>query len=345
MDLSKIPKQRFDYRELWKLEPDMDYDQLSRLVEQLCEEGKIIPVKNSGKTSFFPPVYMEYKKLAQKKDYSAYLSEIAALHPKLSISRYLGKPEAFARSREKILLLSEFLWRQDGRPEKMSVKERSYAIWRDEKVMESEEGRKVLSFNGLDLLALYCYETPESFFSTRISRQGMVLVLENKDPWYSIGKALKEMETLVFCGKEVALLVYGEGNKVMRDGALTQFILDEERNLEVEVCYAGDIDRAGIGILYGVMSHNPRLKISPFHPLYEAMGEKAAEQLELGYPLKPSEDKRNLLWNREFIGFFSGKNRKTVEKALGENSLIPQEILAYPDYKGMCGSERKARNV
>lgn len=79
MDLSKIPKQRFDYRELWKLEPDMDYDQLSRLVEQLCEEGKIIPVKNSGKTSFFPPVYMEYKKLAQKKDYSAYLSEIAAL--------------------------------------------------------------------------------------------------------------------------------------------------------------------------------------------------------------------------------------------------------------------------
>lgn len=345
MDLSKIPKQRFDYRELLKLEPGMDYDQLSQVVSQLCEEGKIVPVKSSGKTSFFPPVYVEYKKLAQKKDYSGYLSEIGTLHPKLSISRYLGNPEAFAMSREKILLLSEFLWTQGDKPEKMSVKERSYDIWRDEKVMESGEGRRILSFNGLDLLALNCYGTPESFFSTRISRHGMVLVLENKDPWYSIGKALKKMGTLTLCGKKIALLVYGEGNKVTRDGALTQFILDEEGNLDVEICYAGDIDRAGIEILYSVMSHNPRLKISPFLPLYEGMGEKAAEQLELGYPLKPSEDERNLLWNREFIGFFSGENRKIVEKALEENSLIPQEILAYPDYKRMCGSERKARNV
>lgn len=331
---------RFSYQEIWKKEPDMTYERLSQVISALCEEGKIVPVKNSGKTSFFPSVYREYKTVSPKKDYSSYLPEIGALHPRLSISRYMGRPEEFAENREKILGLSEFLWRQDdARPPEMSVKERSYEIWRDEKFLESRTGRKLLSFNGLDEQELNCYYAPEPFFCTRIGREGMALVIENKDTWYSLGKALKRSAAGRLCGHPVAMLIYGEGNKAARAGALTMFVREEGLGEGEKVCYAGDIDGAGIEILYGAVRHNPNIGIEPFLPLYRGMVSRAVRQLAAGYPLEPSKDERNLTWNRDFLKFFTAKEQAVIGKALDGNCLIPQEILAYPDYEAMCRTD------
>lgn len=344
MDISRIAKQRFSYQDIMELDPDMTYARLSEVISRLCEAGTIVPVKNSGKTSFRPPVYREYKKVRLKPDYSRYMAEIGSLHPRLAISRYMGKPEEFVDNRAEILQLSGYLWNHGGCPvEVMSVKERSYDIWKDEKFLESRSGHRVMSFNGLKEQELNCYYAPEPFFCTRTGSEGLVLVIENKDPWYSIGKALKQSGQGWFCGLPVSMLVYGEGNKVTRDGALKQFVLEECGGKDVKIGYAGDIDGAGVEILYRGREHNPGLEIEPFRPLYEAMAERAARQMEAGFPLQESKDERNLAWNRDFLELFAGTggkdNRRLVETVLDENRLIPQEILSYQDYKTMCGTK------
>lgn len=152
-----------------------------------------------------------------------FLPEIGTLHPMLAISKYMGKPDVYAHDRDAVLQLSEF-------------------FWRDEKFLENGKGRGILSFKGLDETLLNCYYAPEPFFCCRTGPAGMVLVMENKDSWFSLGRALKRQGAGLFCGRSVALLIYGEGNKGTRDHALTCFFREDGIGPETEIGYAGNID-------------------------------------------------------------------------------------------------------
>ena len=167
-DLSKIKRNRFGYEEILEQMPGLTYEELYDVLEELCEKQMIVPVKKSGKTSFLPQVYREYKKLAAKPDHSHLIPEIRSLHPSLSIDRYLSNPGEFEESREYILKLSSMLWQKDARLEQwMSVKEKSYAIWGDEKFLESRQGRSILAFHHLDGTR---YDSLDDF--ARLLRQG-----------------------------------------------------------------------------------------------------------------------------------------------------------------------------
>ena len=152
MLLDRISNTTFRYKDILELDPDMSYQELHDLLEQWEAEGRICPVKRQGKTSFHPPVYQKYRKIRQAEDVSAYISEIRRLHMKMNLEGYRKNVSLYIEAKEDIDQLSEYLWK--GKPiwsRTMSVKEKSFEIWKDEKFLESSKGRQILKFNGITL--------------------------------------------------------------------------------------------------------------------------------------------------------------------------------------------------
>ncbi|MDW5298527.1 MAG: DUF2220 family protein [Sedimentibacter sp.] len=328
-NVNKIKTNRFTYEAIMDSFNIVSYDELKIVVDEMIENNKIKPIKSKGMTSFFPKIYCEYRKVTEKKDYTELKNEILKLNPRLNISRYLNNPELYEELREQILKLSNFLWnKKESLNNEMSVKERSFEIWGDEKFLESKEGKSILTFNKFDNEYLNFYYAPEPFFCTEIKKKNKdanVLVIENKDTWYSIGKALNSSEKKLLYNIEINYLIYGEGNKVTRKNALTDFInviSDSPRN----IYYAGDIDVAGINMLYNCDSNN-ECTIVPFMPLYKNM----VLTVEVD-KMNKTDDNRGKDYNKEFLAEFNESEKMMVREILDSNKRIPQEILSYQDY-------------
>lgn len=328
-NVNKIKTNRFTYDEIMDSFNIVSFDELKLAVDEMIENNKIKPIKSKGMTSFYPKVYCEYRKVAEKRDYSELKNEILKLNPRLNISRYLNNPELFVELQEQIFKLSNFLWNnKESLDNEMSVKERSFEIWGDEKFLESKEGKSILAFNNIDMQYLNFYYAPEPFFCTEIKKKykdAVVLVIENKDTWFSIGKALNLSENKMLYNIEINYLIYGEGNKATRKNALSDFInvLSERPN---KIYYTGDIDVAGVNMLYNCDSNN-EYTIKPFMPLYKNMV-LAAEV----YKMNKTDDNRGTDYNKEFLEEFNESEKMKVREILDSNKRIPQEILNYQDY-------------
>ena len=157
-----------------------------------------------------------------------------------------------------------------------------------------------------------------------------VLVCENKDPWYSISLALNESSTGKLFGIRLSHVIYGEGNKITRKQALTDFLPMIGSKAE-KVYYIGDIDGQGIRMLYSIIERN-NAPVCPFLPLYREMLKTA----DLS-SLHESDDQRGLEWPEEFFSLFSAKEAEKLREVQRRNLLIPQEILNRGDYRQMCG--------
>lgn len=330
-DIKKLGKKRFSYRDI--MEPGDDYFDIGFQLENLIVEGIIRPVKKAGRVSVKPNFYNEYFVNDVSDDGMADRTEILRLAPRL-LEYYISHTAHYIEDREWLLPLSRWMKETDFMQE-CSVKERSYEIYRNEKKLEGNDLRRIFNRCGLAYDDLSCYRTYEPFFCNHISDSGFALVLENKDPWYSITKALKEKRTNLFLNTEIMYVIYGEGRKIdsaAEDSRLQDFIFQLDPVPEI-VLYGGDIDRAGISILGKCMDVNKDIVVCPFEELYEAMVEKAPEN-----PLEnePSDDRKTKSYDLESRALFLGT--KYVRTVLEHNLRIPQEILTYADYQMMCGN-------
>jgi hypothetical protein len=307
----------------------VSYEELKKAVDEMIENNVIKPIKSKGMTSFFPKVYCEYKKVVEKRDYTELKNEIIKLNPKLNISRYLNNPELYEELQNQILKLSNFLWsKKECLNNEMSVKERSFEIWGDEKFLESKEGKSVLNFNKIDMEYLNFYYAPEPFFCLEIKKKKIdssILIIENKDTWYSIGKALNLSENKKLFDTEINFLIYGEGNKATRKNALTDFI-NVICDLPSQIYYVGDIDIAGVNMLYSCINNN-EAGIKPFMPMYKSMVSVANVNI-----MNKTDDNRGTEYNKEFLSLFNENEKVKVLEILDNNKRIPQEILNYQDY-------------
>jgi len=332
--LSKIAKEKFTYQDVMDTYPKLDYQELYHVIQNWLDQELIVPVKKSGMTSFRPSLYHEYKKIVIKQDYSMYTDLIKSLHPKLNISRYLSHPQNYVKQQEYIWMLSEFFWKRgQDMDAKMSVNEKSFEIWGDEKFLDSASGRKLLSYNGLVIEDFGCYKTPEPYFSAVYDwdfQDKAVIIIENKDTWYTISKLLKESAKKQFWDIPVAMLVYGEGNKAARQNGMTEFLQDYAIS-GAAIYYFGDIDAAGIDIYNRVVRANKQLNISRFMPGYKAMVRKAAQST-----MRPTDDTRKLSYPEEFLDGFTIEEQNVIRHTLKHQLRIPQEILNYQDYRLLC---------
>lgn len=311
----------------------LSYEETASVLSDWEEAGLIRPIRSSGRVAFTPSFYARYQKIRTVKDRTAEKERILQLHPSL-IGFYLSHLADYEKMEPEILKLSRYLETHkqelsdpDGL---LTVKERSYAIFGNEKYLEQHRSAIPLSDQELN-----CRGTFEPFFARETDSEGEeILVLENRDPWDSISSQLKP--GMRFLGHHFSLVIYGEGNKVaVRDpsGSLQAFLADCGR-ADQKVLYCGDIDRAGINIYSRFCEANRDLSIQPFTELYLEMIRRAPEDLS---EAEDTEDHRDRTYDPSFLKFFSGTDQERIRMVLDREKRIPQEILNRAEVRRLLG--------
>ena len=319
--------------ELQKLLGEPNYPAFHSLVAELLTEGKLIPVKASGQNGRVPSLANKYRIIKPREDYTDYLEPIRSLEPTLHIAAYLQKPEVYVRHRDILEGLSRYLWyRAHLLEQPMSRKERSFSIWGKEKLLDEQFAlvREVFRFNGLSENLLNYYDTPEPFFEYVHERSlpGNLLVIENKDTWFTLRKLLRETGKNRLAGTSIQALIYGEGNKITKLKALENYaqeMFGREVLSQGNFFYFGDLDYEGIRLYYRTQKSNPTLNLRPFQALYRNMLHLAEER---DLPLSP--DGRELKVKvQEFERLLGLEPDEDKLSFLRQGRYIPQEILNY----------------
>ena len=317
---------------------DKPYAKQYAYIMQLLESGKVIPVKASGKNGKTPALYREYRLTEEKKDYSHLTEELKyQISPLISIDYYLFHPEQYEQDREWVLALSEYLrFRKAELDHQESVNERSFEIWCREKFLTREQGRRILKRCGLDMDVLNVYGTSEplAYYSHTREVPQNLLILENKDPFYSMRRHLLGGEEEIL-GVRIGTLIYGGGKGIVR--SFQDFEISAEPYMKAEenqMFYFGDLDYEGI-IIYESLAREQRgqREILPFAAAYEAMLEKGRRVKNL--PQTKEQQNRNI--GNDFFSFFSKETVIEMKKILESDRYIPQEILNILDFSEKRG--------
>lgn len=313
--------------DIHKMTGYIEYEAFVYLINELINNEDLEPVKASGLNGRVPPLFNKYRKIKEKKDYTNALEEIKKLHPKFEHNRYLNNPKEYIKYRDEILALSKFLWIKGEELKKsMSLNERSLQIWGKEKLIkETSTVQSIFNYNHWDMSMLNYFETPEPFFDyTYSNKKDMnILIVENKDTWFSLRKIMRE-EELNYLFRKINIILYGEGKKIIRKrGRLEEYngMLKGSIN---RYFYFGDLDYEGIDIFQILKKYNKNLEINLFVELYSWM---LRESKNVKLPnTKKGQKKINI---DEFLCCFDEDDEKMILNILENGLYIPQEILNY----------------
>lgn len=337
-----------------------DYDLFHTKVEKLVESGVLLPVKSSKTNGRLPPLFNRYRIIKPQEDYTIYLESIRRLNPLLNLAGYLQRPELYKKHLEIVEGISKYLWfTQDLLDRPMSRKERSFSLWGREKFLDEQMAlvREVLKYNGLEEDFLNYYDTPEPFFEYHHSQGELmtVLVIENKDTWYTLRKLMQATGNNNIAGTVVNVLLYGEGNKITKKGALEEYRATmlgghcgqkvsggtssikaaskasntvatiTEAQPRSRFLYFGDLDWEGIRLFFRTREANPLLDLKPFSYMYRLMLELAKL-----VDLPKSIDQRGVVGPLpEFLSLLGIPEEESLRALLAEGKYIPQEIVNY----------------
>jgi len=316
--------------ELQQIFHESDYDLFHTEVDKLVVNGVLVPVKSSNTNGRLPPLFNKYRILKLQEDNTGYLEAIRRINPRLNISGYLQKPELYKKHLKIVEGISRYLWfALDLLNMPMSRKERSFSVWGREKLLDEHMAlvKEVLKFNHLDEKFLNYYDTPEPFFEYHHDRDKpiTVLVIENKDTWFTFRKLMQETGKNCIDGTMVNVLLYGEGNKITKRGALEGYSTNMLGGQVARFLYFGDLDWEGIRLFFRTRDANPSLELEPFASLYQLMLERAET-----VALPKSLDRRGVIGPLpEFLQLLGLPEEGSLRDLLTEGKYIPQEIINY----------------
>lgn len=323
---------RISLEDIFIKRPDMAYGEMYSFIRGQLDAGVLKPVKASGTNGKRPALYREYWIVEKPKDYSALEEELKyGLHPLISVDHYFSHPETYAQDRVWVQMLSDHLkHKRSSLEHRESVNERSFEIWNQEKFLTKGPGKKILKRCGLDLGFLNIYETvePLAYYSyTRETPQNL-LILENKDTFYSMRQHMLGGDCKIL-SMDVGTLIYGGGKRILR--SFQDFDICVEpymRERANRIYYFGDLDHEGIGIyesLAGMFAG--RWEILPFCRAYEKMLEKAQRAVQL--PQTKEQQNRNI--SGAFFSYFEDTVQRQMLEILEKGIYIPQEIINISD--------------
>lgn len=311
------------------------YQDLYQKVMDFLEKKKIKPVKASGTNGKKPALYKEYWMIETPEDNSSLIEELSYLYvPTISTDYYLKHLKQYQQDRQWVLLLNQYLRaNRDELQIPQSINERSFAIWKREKFLKEEQGKKILKRCGISLEMLNLYETTEPlayYVYTREVPQNL-LIIENKDTFYSMRRHLLSGKNEIL-GVKIGTLIYGAGKGILR--SFKDFKLCAEPYMANEkntIFYFGDLDYEGIGIYENLANlFQEYCKIKPFCEAYIKMNEKAekigTEQLP-GMKAGQNQNIGTLFWD-----FFEQQETTKMQNCLRSEKYIPQEILSVRDF-------------
>lgn len=319
--INDFPRKTITYEELSQLFIDLTYDELVKKIEELIWENVLTAKVNSGSNGRDPWLYKKYGINKPKEDFTETINEIKSLNAFLSINYYLNKPKEYQKNRSHILKLNHYVTHNSNRFQMpMAINERSFDIWGEEKLLRKSS--KLLSDLGLTYKNLNVYNTPEPFFSKTINKStNSVLIIENKDTWFTIRKILLE-ENKTILGLDIGLLIYGEGKKIISS---IEYLQDKDFSFlnEPLLYYWGDLDFEGINIFYSLVK---KVDVKLFANAYEVM---LREVNDINNLMEMSDDQNETKDLEPFLASFTDCNKKKIKEILKSNKYIPQEIVNY----------------
>ncbi len=327
---------RIAEKELRTIADVNDYADYHKIVQRLADEGHILPVISSGSNGMNPPLYKRYSinKPVQILD-NYYIEEIRLLSSSFNVEGYLDDKQKYYEHREWVQILNTFIKSNNqALAVQLSINERSFQIFGKEKALKEDKNlHSVLNFNPSIRNVLNFYMTPEPFFIHRIAEvQGNIniLIIENKDTWYTLKSIMKPYMNTMF-GISFDVLLYGEGKKVSRRlDSLTEFDLSFFGESKTTYYYFGDLDYEGIGIFNDLKESNPELNIKLFGRLYSWMLEKATELIKCtgeAFQLPQTKEKQIKKLMTLFLREFDAEESRLIKNILEAGRYIPQEIL------------------
>lgn len=331
------------------------YKILCDYIGERLEAGEFEPIINSGLNGKRPPLYNTYWQIEEEKYNGEFDDELNfKLSPRLNMEYYKKHIEQYRKDRAAILKLSDFYKKENERqrlekPE--SVNERSFEIWGDEKFIKGGNenkgknknegrgsGKRILKNLEIELSDLNVYETPEPFVSYIYERTAPqnVLIIENKDTFYTIRKYMQETGKNEILGKRFGTVIFGSGKKVV--SSFSDFEYTAEKYLadsKNRFFYFGDMDYEGIGIYKNLVEifkekrkghiFKEETKLEPFREAYIIMYEKAEKNGFDKLPVTKEKQNRNI--GHIFADFFGDEMWERFEKLLLTEKYIPQEII------------------
>ncbi len=326
---------RITLEHLVRSKSDLPYREQYQYITELIEKGKIKPLKASKTNGKKPALYREYWLIEPKKDYSAYEEELKYnVHSLISIDYYLSHLEVYVKEREWVLRLSDYLkHKKENLEYEISVNERSFEVFSREKFLSKEFGRSVLKHCGLEEGFLHTYSTSEplAYYSHTREIPQNILILENKDTFYSMRRYLLTGKSEIF-GMSVGTLIYGAGKGILKRFSdfsicVEPYMTDKENS----IYYFGDLDYEGIGIYERLMSlFQNEWNIRPFVNAYERMLKKAEADGTDKLPETKELQNRNI--SGEFFVCFHRELAGKMRMVLESGRYIPQEILNISDF-------------
>lgn len=321
-----------------------DYRELHKSVMQLLCENKIKPIYASGKNGKKPALYKEYWLIEKQEDYSAYIDELSYFFvPDIETTYYLNHIKQYKEDRKWLLLFNQYLKTNRKKLEiPKSMNERSFEIWHREKFLKEEQGKKILKRCGIALERLNIYETTEplAYYSATKQIPQNLLILENKDTFYSMRRSLMAGARTIL-GVEIGTLIYGAGKGILR--SFQDFSLCAEpymRERDNHIYYFGDMDYEGIRIYEGLVRiFESECVIEPFAEGYLKMLKRAREIGSSQLPdMKEGQKPRQKPLQMPgidsiFQGYFGEEEYKELQQILEQGKYIPQEILSIEDFE------------
>jgi len=333
-DLRTLNINKIDINEIKVFYNVKEYIELYQLICSFIENNRIKPIKSSKTNGMKPALYNKYIIVKDEKDYRQYKNEINyELNPAINTSYYLKNMDNYEKDKSYILKFSKFLDNNSVDLNKIiSKNERSFQIWHEEKFLSEGRGEKLLKNLGFEVSFLNIYETSEplSYYSLNKTEPQNILIVENKDTFYSIRKHLMESDNNNIFGQKISTVIYGSGKKIYK--SFSDFKLWGEPyffNIKNIFFYFGDLDYEGI-IIYERIYENfkEKLEIKLFKEAYMYMVDKYILN-NLSLPKTKEMQNRNI---REiFLDNFDDKYKKIILDILISGKYIPQEIISIND--------------
>lgn len=335
------------------------YDNLYRYLMEQIKEGRLKPVKASKTNGKKPALYREYWIIEEKKEYSHLMDELKyRLIPAISNDFYLAHPDIYEKERKWVLQLNDYLKkRKEKENVPVSMNERSFEIWGREKFLKKEQGMRILKHCNIFPEQLDYYETTEplSYYSHTRKTPQNILILENKDTFFSMRKSMMEQSKLIF-KTAVGTIVYGAGKGILRSYQDFHDCVEPYMNRpENTILYFGDLDYEGI-LIYEKLAElfAEGSPVIPFVRAYEAMLQKSQKreplntetglkqeqrtEMETGWVklLPESSANQNHSIGTAFFSYFDSETIGQMKQILEAGRYIPQEILNIRDF---CGNK------
>ena len=167
----------------------------------LIEKQQILPVKSSPLNGKKPALHQNYWLVEAVPDYEELIEELKFhMLPAIKTDYYLNHPDVYQEEKKWVRLLNRYFSEQNVGdmpvPAEMagyvSLNERSFQIWGREKFLQREQGRKILAHCGVGIEQLQVYDTTEplAYYSASRRIPQTILILENKDTFYSMRRHL-----------------------------------------------------------------------------------------------------------------------------------------------------------